>query len=55
MTSKLLKFQWTYSPIVERHGITIDIIITIIALVLIIVIVISKIIIMPAIYLAPYP
>ena len=39
MTSKLVKFQWTFSPIVERHGITI------IAVFLIIVIVISKIII----------
>ena len=39
MTSKLVKFQWTFSPIVERHGITI------IAVFLIIAIVISKIII----------
>ena len=39
MTSKLVKFQWTFSPIVERHGIII------IAVFLIIVIVISKIII----------
>ena len=39
MTSKLVKFQWTFSPIVERHGITI------IAVFHIIVIVISKIII----------
>ena len=39
MTSKLVKFHWTFSPIVERHGITI------IAVFRIIVIVIGKIII----------